>query len=64
VLVPADDHLAAGDAIRRLAADPGLRRAAGAASRELMRDWGYEPSIENLIRVTQRVARPQPVASR
>jgi glycosyltransferase involved in cell wall biosynthesis len=55
-LVPVDDHAAAGAAIRALAADPERRRAAGAASRELMRAWGYEPSIENLIRVVRRVA--------
>jgi glycosyltransferase involved in cell wall biosynthesis len=60
VLVPADDPAAAGDAIRLLATDPERRRAAGRASRELMRDWGYEPSIENLIRVTRRVAGRQP----
>ena len=60
VLVPADDPGAAGDAIRALATDPERRRAAGRASRELMREWGYEPSIENLIRVTRRVAGRQP----
>ena len=55
-LVPADDPEAAGLAIRTLAADPEWRRAAGQASREIMRDWGYEPSIENLVRVARRVA--------
>ena len=55
-LVPADDPRAAGEAIRALAADPERRRAAGEASREIMRDWGYEPSIENLVRVARRVA--------
>jgi glycosyltransferase involved in cell wall biosynthesis len=55
-IVPADDPFTAGDAIRALAADPELRRAAGAASREIMRDWDYAPSIENLIRVARRVA--------
>jgi glycosyltransferase involved in cell wall biosynthesis len=55
-MVPADDPVAAGEAIRALAADPERRRAAGRASRELMRGWGYEPSIENLIRVAGRVA--------
>jgi glycosyltransferase involved in cell wall biosynthesis len=54
-VVRADDAAAAGEAIRRLAADPERRRAAGRASRELMRDWGYGPSIENLIRVARRV---------
>ena len=39
----------------------------GAASRELMREWGYEPSIENLVRMARRVAGRQegaPTASR
>jgi glycosyltransferase involved in cell wall biosynthesis len=56
VLVPTDDVAAAGAAIRDLAADPEQRRRAGAASRELVRAWGYEPSIENLVAVTRRVA--------
>jgi glycosyltransferase involved in cell wall biosynthesis len=56
VLVPADDVEAAGAAIRALASDPERRRAAGAASRELVRGWGYEPSIENLVTVVRRVA--------
>ncbi len=55
-IVPAGDPAAAGSAIRALAADPDRRRAAGEASRAIMRDWGYEPSIENLIRVARRVA--------
>jgi glycosyltransferase involved in cell wall biosynthesis len=63
-LVPLDDHVAAGVAIRELAADPERRRAAGEASRAIMRDWGYEPSIENLIRVAERVAQRSPSASR
>jgi glycosyltransferase involved in cell wall biosynthesis/GT2 family glycosyltransferase len=67
ILVPAGDTARAGEALRALASDPELRRAMGAASRELMREWGYEPSIENLVRVARRVAgRPklQPTASR
>ena len=28
----------------------------GAASRELVRGWGYEPSIETLVRVVRRIA--------
>ncbi len=55
-LVPSDDPVVAGAAIRALAADSERRRAAGEASRELMQGWGYEPSIENLIRVARRVA--------
>ena len=56
VLVPADDAAAAGAALSDLAADPDRRSRAGAASRELVRGWGYEPSIENFVRVVRRVA--------
>ena len=59
-IVPANEPVAAGEAIRALAADSERRRAAGDASRAIMRDWGYEPSIENLIRVARRVAGRQP----
>jgi glycosyltransferase involved in cell wall biosynthesis len=45
-LVPAGDARAAAAALRRLAADPALRKRAGARSRELVREWGYEPSVE------------------
>ncbi len=56
VLVPAGDPHAAADALEALVADPERRSTAGAASRELMRGWGYDPSIENLVRVARRVA--------
>jgi glycosyltransferase involved in cell wall biosynthesis len=59
-LVPADDADAAGDALRDLSADPALRRAMGAASREIVAGWGYEPSIERLVAVVRRVAGRQP----
>jgi glycosyltransferase involved in cell wall biosynthesis len=63
-LVPVDDVAAAADAIRALVADPERRRAMGAASREIVGSWGYEPSIENLMRVLRRVAgRQEPSAS-
>jgi glycosyltransferase involved in cell wall biosynthesis len=62
-LVPADDPVAAADAIRALVSDPEYRAAAGQASRELMRSWGYEPSIENLIQVARRVAGRQPASA-
>ena len=55
-LVPVDDAAAAGAALRNLAAEPDRRSRAGAASRELVRGWGYEPSIENFVRVVLRVA--------
>jgi glycosyltransferase involved in cell wall biosynthesis len=48
-LVPADDVPAAAGALRRLAEDPGLRRRMGERSRELVRAWGYEPSVESFV---------------
>ena len=62
-LVPVDDAAAAGDALRELAADPALRRAMGAASREIVAGWGYEPSIERLVAVVRRVAGRQPASA-
>jgi glycosyltransferase involved in cell wall biosynthesis/GT2 family glycosyltransferase len=54
-LVPADDPNAAAAALQRLVDDPAWRKAAGAVSRKLVRSWGYEPSIENLVAVAGRV---------
>jgi glycosyltransferase involved in cell wall biosynthesis len=48
-LVPSDDVDAAAEALRNLAGDPGLRRRMGERSRELVRGWGYEPSVENFV---------------
>jgi glycosyltransferase involved in cell wall biosynthesis len=48
-LVPAGDVHAAATALNRLAGDPALRRELGARSRELVRDWGYESSVENFV---------------
>lgn len=48
-LVRAEDVSASAEALRRLAADPELRRRQGARSRELARGFGYEPSVENLL---------------
>ena len=48
-VVPADDVDAAAAALKRLADDPELRRSMGARSRELVRDWGYEPSVESFV---------------
>ena len=55
VLVPAGDHEAAAAAIRDLARDAERRRAMGAASRERVRSWGYEPSVETLVGVVRRI---------
>jgi glycosyltransferase involved in cell wall biosynthesis len=49
LLVPADDVAAAADALRKLASDPDLRRRMGEQSRELVRGWDYEPSVENFV---------------
>ncbi len=48
-LVAAGDAAGAARALRELAADPQLRRAQGARSRELARDWGYGPSVESFL---------------
>ena len=48
-VVPSDDVRAVADALRKLAADPDLRRRMGERSRELVRAWGYEPSVENFV---------------
>jgi glycosyltransferase involved in cell wall biosynthesis len=47
--VPAGEVDAAGEALRRLADDAKLRRRMGARSRELAREWGYEPSVESFV---------------
>jgi len=62
-LVPVDDDAAAGDALRELSANPALRRAMGAASREIVAGWGSEPSIERLVAVVRRVAGRQPASA-
>jgi glycosyltransferase involved in cell wall biosynthesis len=48
-LVPAGDVESAAAALHALAASPELRRAQGARSRELARDWGYGPSVEGFL---------------
>jgi hypothetical protein len=35
----------------------------GAASREIVAGWGYEPSIERLVAAVRRVARRQPASA-
>jgi glycosyltransferase involved in cell wall biosynthesis len=54
-LVPAGDPAAAGTAIAELAGDRERRRAMGAASREIVRPWGYDPSIDTLLDVVRRI---------
>ncbi len=49
MLVATGDVPAAAAAISVLAADPERRLAQGARSRELVRDWGYEPSVEAFV---------------
>jgi glycosyltransferase involved in cell wall biosynthesis len=44
-IVAAEDVDATAAALERLAADPALRKAMGERSRELVRGWGYEPSV-------------------
>jgi glycosyltransferase involved in cell wall biosynthesis len=48
-LVETGDVDAAAAALGRLAADPKLRDAYGARSRELARDWGYGPSVDGFL---------------
>lgn len=48
-VVPPDDVPAATAALTKLAADPELRRRMGERSRELVRPWGYERSVESFV---------------
>jgi glycosyltransferase involved in cell wall biosynthesis len=48
-VVPAGEVPAAATALRRLAGDEQLRRTMGARSRELVRGWGYEPSVDDFV---------------
>jgi glycosyltransferase involved in cell wall biosynthesis len=57
-LVPAGDAEAAAGALRRLADDAELRGRMGARSRELVREWGYKPSVESFVAaVREAIAR-------
>ena len=62
-LLAVDDHVAAGEAIRELAADPERRRAAGRASREIVASWAEmkmrRPMVPPMLSV-QKVRRPHP----
>jgi glycosyltransferase involved in cell wall biosynthesis len=48
-LVPSENVGAAADAIRKLADDPELRRHMGEHSRELVRAWNYDASVEAFV---------------
>jgi glycosyltransferase involved in cell wall biosynthesis len=48
-VVPAGDAAAAAAALRQLADDAALRDRMGARSRELVRGWGYEPSVGSFV---------------
>ena len=48
-VVRSGDVAATAAALKRLAEDPALRDAAGERSRELVREWGYEPSVESFV---------------
>jgi len=52
-LVPADDVHAAAEAFRKLT-DPELRRRMGDRSRELVRAWNYDASVEAFLAATSR----------
>jgi glycosyltransferase involved in cell wall biosynthesis len=55
-LVPAGDVDAAARALRALASDPAMRRAQGVRSRELVREWGYGPSVEGFLAAVREAA--------
>ncbi len=55
-LVAAGDVDAAAAALRRYARDPAARIAAGARSREIVRHWGYEPSVDSFVAVVLEAA--------
>jgi glycosyltransferase involved in cell wall biosynthesis len=55
-LVPAGDVQEAAAALNRLAADPARLRELGTCSRELVRDWGYERSVDNFVAAVREAA--------
>jgi len=57
VLVPPGDMAQLAAALRRLAADPELRRRMGSRSRELVAGWGYESSVDAFVRLAQELVR-------
>ena len=54
-LVRAGDPAALRSALERLAASEELRLRYGQRSRELVRDWGYGPSVDAFVRLVQGV---------
>jgi glycosyltransferase involved in cell wall biosynthesis len=48
-LVAVGDVHDAAAALKRVAAEPALRQELGTRSRELVRDWGYESSVDNFV---------------
>ena len=55
-LVPAGDAVALANALEDLCRDPQGRQAAGEASRRIVADWGYGPSVEGFERAVRRAA--------
>ena len=56
VLVPAGDVAATTAALARLGADGRFREQAGRRSLELVREWGYEPSVEGFVAAVREAA--------
>jgi glycosyltransferase involved in cell wall biosynthesis len=59
VLVPAGDVEATTRALRDVTTDPGRRRAQGARSREIARDWGYGPSVDGFLTAVREAVAPR-----
>jgi glycosyltransferase involved in cell wall biosynthesis len=60
--VPAGDVTALRDALRRLGADPELRRAYGARSRELARRFTPEAWADGVLRLAERSQRERGIS--
>jgi glycosyltransferase involved in cell wall biosynthesis len=56
ILVPSGDARRAGEALSRLATDPSLRAAMSARSRELVRRFDYETSVEAFVTAVREAA--------
>ena len=55
ILVPGGDIGALATALGRLAADASTREEYGRRSRELIHPWGYDASVEELVRLAREV---------